>query len=98
MIFQAYTCYIPVIYIQKVYTWYIPGIYLAYDHLVHVPGIYPVPNKWICSVPVTYPSSHVISQEYPWGRHVIYVTVIMLIAFLSFPSAGFRGPSGGKSV
>ena len=120
---------------------------MVYDHLCRNPGIYIEKTLWVCSVPVTYPSRHVISQEYPWGitwlegyvtgteqthkvfsmyipglrqrwsytryipgiyqvyigyRHVIYVTVIMLIAFLSFPPAGFRGqhfaiPSGGSS-
>jgi len=67
IIFHVYTWYIPVIYIQKVYTWYIPGIYLAYDHLCRNPGIYIEKTFWVCSVPVTYPFRHVISQEYPWS-------------------------------
>ena len=67
IIFHVYTWYIPVIYIQKVYTWYIPGIYLAYDHLCRDPGIYIEKTFWVCSVPVTYPFRHVISQEYPWS-------------------------------
>ena len=66
VIFQVYTCYIPVIYIQKVYAWYIPGIYMVYDHLCRNPGIYVEKTLWVCSVPVTYPYRHVISQEYPW--------------------------------
>ena len=70
VIFQVYTCYIPVIYIQKVYAWYIPGIYMVYDHLCRNPGIYVEKTLWVCSVPVTYPSRHVISQEYSWsGQH-----------------------------
>ena len=147
VIFQVYTCYIPVIYIQKVYAWYIPGIYMVYDHLCRNPGIYIEKTLWEISVPVTYPSRHVISQEYSWSitclegyvtgteishkvfsmyipglryrwsytmhipgiyqvyfwyRHVMYEAVIMLIAFLSFLPAGFRGqhfavPSGGSS-
>ena len=71
-IFHVYTWYIPVIYIQKVYTWYIPGIYLAYDHLCRNPGIYIEKTFWVCSVPVTYPFRHVISQEYPWSITCLY--------------------------
>jgi hypothetical protein len=53
--------------IRLTYTWYIPGIYLAYDHLCRNPGIYIEKTFWVCSVPVTYPFRHVISQEYPWS-------------------------------
>ena len=43
-----------------------------------------------------------IYQVYFWYRHVMYEAGIMLIAFLSFLPAGFRGqhfavPSGGSS-
>ena len=43
-----------------------------------------------------------IYHVYIWYRHVMYEAVIMLIAFLSFLPAGFRGqhfavPSGGSS-
>ncbi len=44
------------------YTWQIPGLYLAYDHLIHIPGLYPEKTLWVCSVPVTYPTGHVIYQ------------------------------------
>ena len=61
----VYTCLIQGIWLfKKVYTWYILGIYQTYDHLVHIPGLYLEKTLWVCSVPVTYPGSHVIYQRY----------------------------------
>jgi hypothetical protein len=51
---------------SKVYTWYIFGIYLVFDHVCHIPGVYIEKKLWVCSVPVTYPDRHVISQAYAW--------------------------------
>ncbi len=58
------------------YIWYIPGIFLVYIHVVSIPGVYHVFNKWVCSVPVTYPDRHVICQIYTWNMTCLsgYVT------------------------
>ena len=66
-IYLAYTRYMT---IQKViylvYSHDILNINLAYDHLCHIPGLYLEKTLWVCSVPVTYPDSHVIYQAYAW--------------------------------
>ena len=40
---------------------------MVYDHLCRNPGIYIEKTLWEISVPVTYPSRQVISQEYSWS-------------------------------
>ena len=51
-------------YIHAIYN--IFGVYQVYPYLGHIPGLYLEKTLWFCSVPVTYPDSHVIYQAYAW--------------------------------
>ncbi len=43
-------------------------MYQVYPDLGHIPRLYLENTLWVCSVPVTYPDSHVIYQEYAWYK------------------------------